>query len=97
MKSLAIVVAAAIPLARFLVGRDWPAGGIVAACAGAAVLIVAVVVAYDLLRLRTTRWRLTHERLELRSGLTTRQHRSVPATVCAASTSAPTRYAGRSA
>jgi putative membrane protein len=42
------------------------------------VLIVAAVLAYDLARLRTTRWRLTPERLELRSGLTTRRHRSIP-------------------
>ncbi|GAA3554923.1 PH domain-containing protein [Nonomuraea rosea] len=77
-KSLAIVAGAAAGLTRFLLGRDWAAGGIVAACAGAAVLIVAAVLAYDAARLRTTRWRLTRERLELRSGLTVRQHRSIP-------------------
>ncbi|UBU18865.1 PH domain-containing protein [Nonomuraea gerenzanensis] len=50
----------------------------VAACAGAAVLVIAAVVTYDVLRLRTTRWRLTPDRLELRSGITVRQHRSIP-------------------
>ncbi|MEV0820237.1 PH domain-containing protein [Nonomuraea rubra] len=78
VKSLALVAGASAGLVRFLAGRDWPVGGMVAACAGAAVLIVAGVVAYDVLRLRTTRWRLTPERLELRSGITVRQHRSIP-------------------
>lgn len=78
VKSLAIVVGATAGLVRFLAGRDWAVGGMVAACAGAAVLIIAAVVAYDVLRLRATRWRLTPDRLELRSGITTRQHRSIP-------------------
>ncbi|MFB4264409.1 PH domain-containing protein [Nonomuraea sp. GTA35] len=78
VKSLAIVAGATAGLVRLLAGRDWPVGGIVAVCAGAAVLIVAGVVAYDVLRLRTTRWRLTPERLELRSGITVRQHRAIP-------------------
>ncbi|WP_052424175.1 PH domain-containing protein [Nonomuraea candida] len=78
VKSLVVAAGAGAGLVRFLMGRDWTAGGIVAACAGAAVLIVAALVAYDLLRLRATRWRLTPDRLELRSGLTTRQHRSIP-------------------
>ncbi|MEO3889067.1 PH domain-containing protein [Nonomuraea sp. B5E05] len=77
-KSLALVAGAVAGLTRFLLGLDWQPGWIVAACAGAAVLILAAVLAYDLARLRTTRWRLTAERLELRSGLTTRQHRSIP-------------------
>ncbi|MEU6710697.1 PH domain-containing protein [Nonomuraea sp. NPDC046802] len=78
VKSLVIVAGAVAGLLRLLLGRDWPVGGIVAACAGAAVLIVAAVLAYDGARLRTTRWRLTRERLELRSGITVRQHRSIP-------------------
>ncbi|MGW4802103.1 PH domain-containing protein, partial [Nonomuraea sp. NPDC004297] len=78
VKSLAIAAGVAAGLTRFLTGRDWPAGGVVAACAGAAVLIVACVVAYDVLRLRATRWRLTPERLEVRSGITVRRHRSIP-------------------
>ncbi|GAA3145507.1 PH domain-containing protein [Nonomuraea salmonea] len=49
-----------------------------AACAGAVVLVVAGTVAYDGIRVRAIRWRLTPERLELRSGIITRQHRSVP-------------------
>ncbi|SEG84867.1 putative membrane protein [Nonomuraea solani] len=78
VKSLALVAGAAAGLVRFLSGRDWPVGGIVAVCAAAAVLIVAAVLVYDLLRLRATRWRLTPDRLELVSGITTRQHRSIP-------------------
>nr|WP_311132315.1 PH domain-containing protein [Nonomuraea gerenzanensis]SBO94474.1 transmembrane protein, distant homology with ydbT [Nonomuraea gerenzanensis] len=78
VKSLAIVAGVSAGLVRFLLGRDWPVGGMVAACAGAAVLVIAAVVTYDVLRLRTTRWRLTPDRLELRSGITVRQHRSIP-------------------
>ncbi|GAA3209069.1 PH domain-containing protein [Nonomuraea helvata] len=78
VKSLAIVAGVVAALARFLVGSDWPPGGVVAVCAAAAVPVVAAVVAYDAARLRTTRWRLTTERLELRSGITVRQHRSIP-------------------
>lgn len=78
VKSLAVAAGAAFGLVRLLTGLDLPPGGVVAACAGAAVLIVAAAVAYDVLRLRTTRWRLTPERLELRSGITTRRHRAIP-------------------
>ena len=78
VKSLAVAAGAAFGLVRLLTGLDLPPGGVVAACAGAAVLIVAAAVAYDVLRMRTTRWRLTPERLELRSGITTRRHRAVP-------------------
>ncbi|MFI7110647.1 PH domain-containing protein [Nonomuraea sp. NPDC050227] len=77
-RSLAFAAGAVAALARFLVGQDWEAGGVVAACAGAAVLIVAGAVAYEAARLRTTAWRLTSDRLELRSGVTVRQHRAVP-------------------
>ncbi|PZG17792.1 PH domain-containing protein, partial [Nonomuraea aridisoli] len=78
VKSLVIVVGASAGLVRFLTQRDWTFAGIAAACAGAAVLIVAAVVAYDAARLRASRWRLTPERLELLSGVTTRRHRSIP-------------------
>ncbi|MFF4614417.1 PH domain-containing protein [Nonomuraea jabiensis] len=78
VKSLAIVAGVVAGLLRFLTGQDWPIGAIVAVCAAAAMLVVAAVVAYDVARLRTTRWRLTPERLELRSGITVRQHRSIP-------------------
>ncbi|MER6583215.1 PH domain-containing protein [Nonomuraea sp. NPDC001023] len=77
-RSLAFAAGAVAALARFLVGQDWETGGVVAACAGAAVLIVAGAVAYEETRLRTTAWRLTADRLELRSGVTVRQHRAVP-------------------
>ncbi|TMR96031.1 PH domain-containing protein [Nonomuraea basaltis] len=78
VKSLALVAPAVIGLVRFLTSRDWAVSGVVAACAGAAVLIVAGVVAYDVARLRATRWRLTADRLELRSGIAVRQRRSIP-------------------
>ncbi|MGI5292555.1 PH domain-containing protein [Nonomuraea polychroma] len=78
VKSSAFVVPAVLGLVRFLTTRDWPVAGVVAACAGAAVLIVAGVLAYDVTRLRTTRWRLTADRLELRSGIAVRQRRSIP-------------------
>ncbi|MEV0169061.1 PH domain-containing protein [Nonomuraea fuscirosea] len=78
VKSLAVVVGAVAGVVRFLSGRDWPFWGVVGVCAGVAVLIVAGAAAYDVLRLRAARWRLTPERLELRSGVTTRRHRSLP-------------------
>ncbi|WP_327583281.1 PH domain-containing protein [Nonomuraea sp. NBC_00507] len=78
VKSSVFVVPAVLGLVRFLTTRDWPVAGVVAVCAGAAVLIVAGVLAYDLIRLRTTRWRLTGDRLELRSGIAVRQRRSIP-------------------
>lgn len=78
VKSLALVVPAVIGLVRFLTGQDWPVGGVAAACAGAALLIIAGVEAYDVARLRATRWRLTADRLELRSGIAVRQRRSIP-------------------
>ncbi|MEV1241300.1 PH domain-containing protein [Nonomuraea sp. NPDC050022] len=76
--SLAIVVPAVTVLVRALIGLDWSLGATVAAGAGAAALIVAGVLVYDGARLRSTRWRLTTERLELRSGIAVRQHRSIP-------------------
>ncbi|WP_344483306.1 PH domain-containing protein [Nonomuraea monospora] len=78
VKSLAIVAGVTAGMARFLLGRDWPPAAMVAACVAAALVTVAAVVTYDVFRLRTTRWRLTPERLELRSGITVRQHRSIP-------------------
>ncbi|MET8867489.1 PH domain-containing protein [Nonomuraea sp. NPDC004580] len=78
IKSLVVAAGAVLGLVRFLAGRDWPVGGIVAACAGAVVLIVAGAVAYDGIRVRAIRWRLTPQRLELRSGVTTRKHLSIP-------------------
>jgi putative membrane protein len=78
VKSLALLAPAVLAVERFGADRDWPAGGVVAACAGAALLIFAGVVAYDLVRLRMTRWRLTPDRLELRSGIAVRRRRSIP-------------------
>ncbi|MET7337747.1 PH domain-containing protein [Nonomuraea sp. NPDC005650] len=78
VKSLPIAAGVVFGLARFATGDGWPIGVVVAVCAAAATLVVAAVLAYDVARLRTTRWRLTPERLELRSGITVRQHRSIP-------------------
>ncbi|WP_177240458.1 PH domain-containing protein [Nonomuraea wenchangensis] len=78
VKSLALVAAAVIGLVRLFTGAGWPTWGLVTACAAAAVLIVGGVAAYDVARLRSTRWRLTGERLELRSGITVRRARAVP-------------------
>ncbi|NUW40013.1 PH domain-containing protein [Nonomuraea rhodomycinica] len=76
--SLGAVVPVDVVVVRVLHGRDWTWGAIAAVAAVTAVLVVAGVVAYDVTRLRATRWRLTRERLELRSGVVSRQHRSVP-------------------
>ncbi|MBN6057078.1 PH domain-containing protein, partial [Nonomuraea sp. RK-328] len=76
--SLGAVVPVDVVVVRVLHGLDWTWGEIAAVAAVAAALIMAGVVAYDVMRLRATRWRLTRERLELRSGVVSRQHRSVP-------------------
>ncbi|MEV0147908.1 MULTISPECIES: PH domain-containing protein [unclassified Nonomuraea] len=76
--SLGAVVAVDVVVVRVLHGLDRPWGTVAAVAGAAAVLIVAAVVAYDVTRLRVTRWRLTRDRLELRSGVLSRRHRSVP-------------------
>lgn len=76
--SLGAVVAVDVVVVRVLHGADLPWGAVAAVAGVAAVLIVAAVVAYDVTRLRVTRWRLTRDRLELRSGVLSRRHRSVP-------------------
>ncbi|MGN9780018.1 PH domain-containing protein [Nonomuraea sp. ZG12] len=78
VKSLAVAAPVVIVLARVLAGASWPWQAIVAAGAGAGVLVVAAVLAYETARLRATRWRLTAERLEVRTGVAVRQHRSIP-------------------
>ncbi|GGS76526.1 hypothetical protein GCM10010156_39160 [Planobispora rosea] len=75
--STTIVVPVVAVLIRALPG-DWPVAARTGVIAGAAVLVVAGVLVFDLARLRTTAWRLTDERLELRSGIAFRTHRSVP-------------------
>ncbi|GIH96019.1 PH domain-containing protein [Planobispora siamensis] len=75
--STAIVVPVVVVLIRVL-PRDWTVPARAGAIAGAAALVLAGVLVFDLLRLRTTAWRLTGERLELRSGIVFREHRSVP-------------------
>nr|BFE79028.1 PH domain-containing protein [Planobispora longispora] len=75
--STAIVVPVVAVLIRTL-PHDWTVPARAGMIAGAAALIVAGVLVFDLLRLRTTAWRLTGERLELRSGIAFREHRSVP-------------------
>ncbi|MBG0832036.1 PH domain-containing protein [Planomonospora sp. ID67723] len=79
--SSVLSVAIATPVAAVLfrvLPRDWPAPALVATIAGAAALVVAGALVFDLVRLRTTAWRLTDDRLELRSGIVFREHRSVP-------------------
>ncbi|MGW7478924.1 PH domain-containing protein [Nonomuraea muscovyensis] len=78
IQSLAIAVPVVIVLARVLSGLGWGTAATAGACAGAALLAVAAVLVHDALRLRATRWRLTEDRLELRTGIAVRQHRSVP-------------------
>ncbi|MFI7442221.1 PH domain-containing protein [Nonomuraea indica] len=76
--SLAAAVPVGVVVARVLSGLGWRPAGVVPAGVGAALLTVAAVLVHDALRLRATRWRLTGDRLELRSGIAVRQHRSVP-------------------
>ncbi|MFI6497277.1 PH domain-containing protein [Nonomuraea typhae] len=76
--SLAIVAPVVVVLGRILLGDDWSFAAVAGVNALAAAVIIAAAAGYDLLRLRTTRWRLTGERLELRSGVAERRHRSVP-------------------
>lgn len=76
--SLVFVVPALVVLGRIMRGENWPLPLILAAGAGATILIMGGVLVYDLLRLRTTSWRLTGDRLELRSGIAVREHRSIP-------------------
>ncbi|MFI6596957.1 PH domain-containing protein [Nonomuraea sp. NPDC050536] len=76
--SLGLAVPGVTVLVRVLYGMDWRLGAMVAASAGLVLLIAAGALAYDLARLRTTSWRLTDDRLELRSGIAVRQHRSIP-------------------
>ncbi|MFG3440581.1 PH domain-containing protein [Nonomuraea sp. NPDC047897] len=78
VQSLAVVVPVVVVVARVLSGLGWATAAIVWTGAGVALLTVAAVLVYDALRLRATRWRLTGDRLELRSGIAVRQHRSVP-------------------
>ncbi|WP_214326633.1 PH domain-containing protein [Nonomuraea sediminis] len=76
--SLGLAVPGVVVLVRVLYGMDWRLTAMIAAAAGLVALIVAGALAYDLARLRTTTWRLTDDRLELRSGIAVRQHRSIP-------------------
>ncbi|MEU6730313.1 PH domain-containing protein [Nonomuraea wenchangensis] len=78
VKSLVLVAPAVIALVRLFTGAGWPTWGLLTACAAAAVLIPGGVAAYDVARLRSTRWRLTGERLELRSGIAVRRARAIP-------------------
>lgn len=78
IRSLAVAAPVVVVVARVLSGLDWGTAAVVWACAGAALGTVAAVLVHDVLRLRATRWRLTEDRLELRSGIAVRQHRSVP-------------------
>lgn len=78
VKSLAVAVPAVAVLVRLLARLEWTPGAIAAASGAAAVLVVAAVLVYETARLRAFRWRLTDDRLEVRSGIAVRQHRSIP-------------------
>lgn len=78
VKSLAVAVPAVLVLVRLLTRLEWTPGAIAAASGAAAVLVVAAVLVYETARLRAFRWRLTDDRLEVRSGIAVRQHRSIP-------------------
>jgi putative membrane protein len=78
VRSLAVAAPVVTVLVRVLIGVAWPWQPIVAAAAGAGVLVVAAMLAYEAARLRATRWRLTAERLEVRTGVAVRQHRWIP-------------------
>ncbi|MFD0659863.1 PH domain-containing protein [Thermocatellispora tengchongensis] len=76
--SLAVATPVAVAIVRGMTGAGVAVELIVAACAGAALLILAGAVVYDVLRWRATEYRVTGERVELRSGVVQRRHRSVP-------------------
>ncbi|MFF3670372.1 PH domain-containing protein [Microtetraspora malaysiensis] len=76
--SLAVAVPAAIALARFLVGKGVALDRGVAAAAAAALLVVGAAAVYETARRRATRYRLTGRRLELHSGIWTKEYRAVP-------------------
>ncbi|NUR91475.1 MAG: PH domain-containing protein, partial [Nonomuraea sp.] len=58
--------------------EDWAFAPLALAGAGVVLVVMAGAVGYDVARLRSTSWRLTGERLELRSGIAVRQHRAIP-------------------
>ncbi|MDF5758486.1 PH domain-containing protein [Spongiactinospora sp. TRM90649] len=76
--SLALVVPLTTVLTKALLDRAVAPPLVAAADAGAAVLIVIGVVVYDVLRLRATAYRITGDRVELRTGIMVREHRSIP-------------------
>ncbi|GAA2383221.1 PH domain-containing protein [Nonomuraea africana] len=76
--SLAVAAPAAVGATRFLLGRDLPYELVAAGAAGVMALVVAAAYVHGLARLRTTRFRLTAERLEVCMGILTRQHRAIP-------------------
>ncbi|MCG5212244.1 PH domain-containing protein [Streptosporangium soli] len=76
--SLALVVPLVTVLAKVLLDRDVTLPVVAAAGGGAALLVIVGVVVYDLFRWRATTYRITAERVELRSGIFVREHRSIP-------------------
>ncbi|MEU6997566.1 PH domain-containing protein [Nonomuraea sp. NPDC046570] len=76
--SLAVVVPAVTGLTRFMLGEDFSPALTAAAGAGATALIIGAALCHGMIRLRSTRFRLTGERLELVSGTMVREHRSIP-------------------
>ncbi|PZG54559.1 hypothetical protein C1I98_03900 [Spongiactinospora gelatinilytica] len=76
--SMALVVPLVTVLTKVLLDQEVALRLVVAADAGATVLIIIGVVIYDVLRWRATTYRITGERVELRSGIMVREHRSIP-------------------
>ncbi|MFB9530994.1 PH domain-containing protein [Nonomuraea roseola] len=76
--SLAVAAPAGIGATRILLGMDLPYALVAAGAAGAVLLVLVAAYVHGVARLRTTRFRLTAERLELRVGILTRQRRAIP-------------------
>ncbi|MFE3448085.1 PH domain-containing protein [Nonomuraea sp. NPDC059194] len=76
--SLTVAVPAAFAVTRFLLGEDLARELVVGCAAGVVVLVLVAGYVYGVARLRTTRFRLTTDRLELHTGVVVRQQRSIP-------------------
>ncbi|MFD1937961.1 PH domain-containing protein [Nonomuraea mangrovi] len=76
--STTVAAPAAFALTRFLLDKDIARELVIACAAGTVALVLVAGYVYGVARLRTTRFRLTPDRLELRAGILVRQHRSIP-------------------
>ncbi|MEU7891594.1 PH domain-containing protein [Nonomuraea sp. NPDC049152] len=76
--SLTVAAPAAFGVTRFLLEQDLSRELVIACAAGVVALVLVAGYVYGVARLRTTRFRLTPDRLELHTGVLVRQHRSIP-------------------